>query len=560
MPVYRIVAVGLVCAHGIIASSTSAEETVASAGRSTGKRSTTRSRLRSEPKPSSIEEIQGQREPGEKVGDVYVTATSLRVVRSSGLNPCRSTCEDSFFGFSKSTFAPTKLKTLLDEIKHKPCRAPLKSYAIGNLYDVDSKLTGSADEKSQILNCLFTARDGSRRHFGARRSGAIAAFQGRLSFKGPQDKIAERFECLELLRNFVNLENRFIQSAKDQGVPSAAALVKLPTASDEQSDTLTPSEPISVSTDPEPTIRVSTTDKFGEQCSDKFMGFDYGTFSVPDVKAVLENAGYVRCAKPIGPVTSYNFKKHYRILSRDLYAVKDGGFQELRCEFVQMPPSEEDGESSDNSGSSETDKEESIDREEKRFSVTRRAAVPNSLKRYLIDKPVSILAPSSGEDGDKIHDTFRKRVPLQKVKESSNMQLECLAMLDEFIQIQNAMTENHFKDYENIDYKALLLAEISGDSSRASRKDKGKKPTNAADEEVGGLGAGYIILIVLGVAGLIVGVVLAFRSFRTPKATSARRVRRSNKTKREGDNERYSAEYDSDRTPAESLVRDSRYL
>jgi hypothetical protein len=235
----------------------------------------------------------------------------------------------------------------------------------------------------------------------------------------------------------------------------------------------------------------------GDDCMDEYIGFENHEVMKPNwFIEGLEELDYKVCK---APEEAYTYLEFYKLNGHSLRTLPtDSKRMRLECKFTV--------------------------KETGRQFITARESLhsKSKFKRFI----------KSGNMRSRI--AFNKRDADAEVR-------ECLSMLQNFITLQNWFVEK-FETETNSNGEALRVPEITSSDVRIAVQSQADPAHENTSE--GGLGAGYIVLIVIGVIAVLVGGYLAFRHLKSSSAAkkgdrrrrSASRGRRDKEYQTEGQN------------------------
>lgn len=381
-------------------------------------------------------------------------------------------CQDGYFAFNAESFEPEAAVSYL-KLRGEHCRAPGKSPAnlvpaFLKLYDITADVFTYPSPRSrrtrQRLSCVYTLKPSGLR-FGTFRDSftvrtdrletaaqsLVDYFQWRIKPNKP-DVEKNNIECVELLRTYISLQNTMLRAAgrMDELLPIPEDLMEKEGDVVEKRWGILTSDYLEDIPE-ENGFRALVGSFFREDCRETFLHFeDYAPHMLVDI---LKRIHYERCRPPPKvdeKAPGLEIADAYEILP-DIRLVNQDDRKELTCNFEYHYVDEE------------TEEEGVME-----FTVQRSGKRRKSIRGIIRDLVVN---------------TFQDRVRTTP-RSARAERHECMAMLANFVDIQNEFIANAHK---NEDYKHLLLP-----------------PVFAPKPKEGGLGAGYIVAIVMG-AILLVG-------------------------------------------------------
>ena len=237
-----------------------------------------------------------------------------------------------------------------------------------------------------------------------------------------------------------------------------------------------------------------------ENCFERLIGFETESFDRNSIRPLLESLRYKSCKKMPGAIQDYDA---YKITPVPV-DVRGLLLSDTRidCQYTEKK-----------SG--------------RRFAARRQAP-----GRWISEKwtPFTVLSGKlRNRAGTGLH--------------SGNLS-ECRDMLNTFIYVQNAFITKHY-DPEEYDVSGALLAGGSSSAKKTSEKDSN-------------LGAGYIVLIIVGALAVLGGTYYAYSQWSSKSSIPTKKervVRKSHKKSKRGETQELKddeAEYSSDPTEAQN--------
>ena len=377
-------------------------------------------------------------------------------------------CNELWYGFLEDTVKPSKVAKYMERSKHVHCGVNTSS-SLKKYYKIESE---AAPDR---LKCIFTEKEkytdsDPPRQFAATRQGT--SIVGDLA-----DKAIREQQCYMMLRTFVSVQNKFLADADDEAD-------QFPTKELEAAGNLRHSvfrnDRVMVSKSPVPLVRILPTRATLETCTDELRGFLADSLNAAELVDVMQEMAYERCKGPGD--AEFDFQGHYRVETK---AVKVPGHkQELRCTFHDLHSDDQP------------------------FHASRRGPRMGTGR-----KVIGFLERKLGGDDEREKGRFFfNRIQLGNDADKNAELKECLSMLNTFIGIHNRLIERGSLD-------ETLMHVIDGSDRKVA----------AAEPESGGLGIGYIVLIVAGVLALIAGGYYMYRQMSSDAPRQPRR-RRGNRT------------------------------
>ena len=411
-------------------------------------------------------------------------------------------CQDGYFAFEAESFDPEAAVSYL-KYRGEHCRPPSKSLdtlvsAFRGLYDIFPDVSTykppSSGSDRQRLSCVYilrtsgytfgTFRDSRTAQSWLRESslkGVVDSFQFRI--KPDENDIGKMdIECVELLRTYISLQNTMLRAGEMMD-----DLLPIPDGVEEKEGDAVEKRWGFLTSDyleniPEENGFRALVDSFvKEDCRETFLHFeDYAPYMLVDI---LKRIHYERCRPPPRvdeKADELEIADAYEILPDIRLVNQANDRKELTCNFEYYYVDEE------------TDEDGVME-----FTVQR-----SGKRRKTI----------TGMVRDLVVDTFQDRVRTSPPSARAQRH-ECIAMLANFVEIQNEFTASAHK---NEDFKHLLLP-----------------PVFTPKPKEGGLGAGYIVAIVMG-AILLVGA--GFYGIRS--LVASKKLKRSSRGRRRRDQKR----------------------